>query len=334
MVLSEYAVEQKIAFLLTWGLLNFFWLGCTRRPAISAALSLGMIALLIGLSMLKYKMLWMTVDFVDLMIIDPDSIAFLYSVFPNLGWTTILCTGVLLPVLVLLWRVDVFRMSRLVAAAGAVGCLVALTALSSAVFLEAYETFYGTNYVSHFARSGVEAVYELGARGFMKSDATVADGLRLQPAAACGPIRKPPHIIMVHDESSFDIRALPGVRVPRGYGEYFRSFDGKERNFIVEGTSGPSWFTEYNVLSGLSARSFGRFAYFVTRIAAGRVTRGLPQALQHCGYQTFSLYPAFGAFMSAKNYQTTTGVQRFVDEADLGTDRPSPTGSITTPPPR
>ena len=34
------------------------------------------------------------------------------------------------------------------------------------------------------------------------------------------------------------------------------------------------------MLAGLSARSFGRFAYFVTRIAAGRVERGLPKALQ------------------------------------------------------
>src|SRR4051795_9751569 len=194
MVLSEYALEQKLAFLLTWGLLNFFWLGCTRRPAISAALSLAMFALLIGLSMLKYKVLWMTVDFVDLMIIDPDSIAFLYSIFPNLGWTSILCTGVLVPVLVLLWRIDVFRMSRLFATAGAVGCLSALTALSFAVPQEAYETFYGANYVSHFARSGVEAVYEFGARGFMESDATVADGMRLAPAPACDPVRKPPHI--------------------------------------------------------------------------------------------------------------------------------------------
>ena len=94
-----------------------------------------------------------------------------------------------------------------------------------------------------------------------KSDATVADGLRLQPARDVRSARKPPHIIMVHDELSFDIRAVPGVNVPRGYGEYFRSFDGKERSFIVEGAGGPSWFTEYNVLSGLSARSFGRFAF-------------------------------------------------------------------------
>ena len=32
---------------------------------------------------------------------------------------------------------------------------------------------------------------------------------------------------------------------------------------MVEGAGGPSWFTEYNVLTGLSARSYGRFAYIV-----------------------------------------------------------------------
>ena len=129
---------------------------------------------------------------------------------------------------------------------------------------------------------------------------------------------------MVHDESSFDIRNAPGVKVPHGYGQYFRSFDGKERNFVVEGAGGPSWYTEYNVLSGLSARTFGRFSYFVTRIAVGRVVRGLPNSLKRCGYQTFSLYPAFGAFMSAKSYQTTTGVQRFYDQTGMGTNRVEP----------
>jgi hypothetical protein len=134
----------------------------------------------------------------------------------------------------------------------------------------------------------------------------------------CTPTGKPPHIILVHDESSFDIRSAPGINVPPGYGSHFQSFDGKARNFIVEGAGGPSWYTEYNVLAGLSARSFGRFAYFVPRIAAGRVVRGLPNALRRCGYHTFSLYPALGAFMSARSFQTTTGVQRFLDSTDMG----------------
>ena len=324
MIWSEYAPEQKVAFLLTWALLNFFWLTLTRRPGVSAALSLAMILLLIMLSLLKYKVLWMTVDFVDLMVIDPDSVAFLFTIFPNLGWMTLLAAAVVVPMLVLLWWFDIFRVPRIAAVAGGVSCLAALVGLSFAMPTEPYETFYGNNYVSHFARSGVEAVYEFMTRGYMESDAVVGDRLRLVPETACQPTRKPPHIIMVHDESSFDIRNAPGVKVPHGYGQYFRSFDGKARNFIVEGAGGPSWYTEYNVLSGLSARTFGRFSYFVTRIAVGRVVRGLPNALKRCGYQTFSLYPAFGAFMSAKSYQTTTGVQRFVDQTGMGTNRVEP----------
>jgi phosphoglycerol transferase MdoB-like AlkP superfamily enzyme len=123
---------------------------------------------------------------------------------------------------------------------------------------------------------------------------------------------------MIHDESSFDIRQANGIKVPAGYGSHFKSFDGKTRKFLAESNGGPSWFTEYNVLAGLSSRSFGRFAYFVTRIASGRVERGLPLALRRCGYDTVSLYPAFGAFMSARSFQLTTGIQHFYDAHDLG----------------
>ena len=190
--------------------------------------------------------------------------------------------------------------------------------------LQQFEAFYGGNLVSFFARSGVDAVSELMTHGLMQSDAFAADHLTPVADYACHPSVKPPHIILIHDESSFDIRRTPGIKVPDGYGSHFLSFDGKERNFIVEGAGGPSWYTEYNVLEGLSARSFGTFAYFVTRIAAGRVNRGLPAALRRCGYRTFSLYPALGAFMSARSYQTTTGVQHFFDQRDLGTHEIEP----------
>ena len=86
---------------------------------------------------------------------------------------------------------------------------------------------------------------------------------------------------------------------------------------MVEGAGGPTWYTEYNVLTGLSARSFGRFADFVTRIAAGRVKRGLPHALRRCGYRTFSLYPWLGAFLGARSFQKTLGIERFLDAKDM-----------------
>src|SRR5262249_52170427 len=109
-------------------------------------------------------------------------------------------------------------------------------------------------------------------------------------------------------------------------GDHFRSFDGRRRHFISEGAGGPSWYAEYNVLAGLSARSFGSFAYYVTQIAAGRVERGLPTARRRCGDRTSSIYPALGAFMSARNFQTTAGMERFLDQGALGTKRIEPDG--------
>jgi phosphoglycerol transferase MdoB-like AlkP superfamily enzyme len=144
------------------------------------------------------------------------------------------------------------------------------------------------------------------------------DRLNVPLLDSCHPAGRRPNIIMIHDESSFDIRAAGGVKVPQGYGAQFKSFDGRERSFLAESNGGPSWYTEYNVLAGLSSRSFGRFSYFVTRLASGRVERGLPLSLRRCGYETLSLYPAFGAFMSARSFQTTTGIEHFYDARDLG----------------
>jgi hypothetical protein len=180
-----------------------------------------------------------------------------------------------------------------------------------------WDEFYAENYVSKFARSGVTAVGDLVTRGILDSDATTPDRLASAAGSTCT-VSKPPHIIMVFDESSFDIRAVPGVKVPPGYGAHFKSDDGAQRSLMVEGAGGPSWFTEYNVLTGLSARSYGRFADFVTRIAAGRVERGLPHTLRKCGYKTFTLYPMYGAFLSARHFQTTAGIQNFHDSETLG----------------
>jgi hypothetical protein len=324
MAFTEADIVARLAFLLAWGILNFFWLGLTRRPTVSAALSLAMIVILVLVSRLKYDIIWMTANFLDVMIIDNDTISFLLSIMPGLYRNSVIAVVLVLPPVVALWRFDTFRMRFRTSAIGFSTCLAGITAVSLAQPQEDWETFLSGSYVSKFARSGVTALSELMVHGYMESDAVVTDRLKMLPEATCVPSQKPPHIIMVHDESSFDIRVAPGIKVPPGYGSHFVSFDGKARHFVVEGAGGPSWYTEYNVLAGLSARSFGKFSYYVTRIAAGRVERGLPTALRRCGYHTFSIYPALGAFMSARSFQTSTGMQDFVDQQSLGTNRVEP----------
>jgi Sulfatase len=324
MLLTEGDVVARLAFLLTWGMLNFGWLALTRRPAVSAALSLTMLVVLILVSRLKYDIIWMTANFLDVMIIDRDTVSFLLSIMPGLYRNILIFFAVALPMVVLLWRFDRTHMRSRSALAGLAGCLVGLSVLSFADPQEDWEAFLNGEYVSKFSRSGVTALSELALHGYLDSDAAVADRLRTLPEATCAPAGKPPHILLIHDESSFDIRVAPGIKVPPGYGSHFLSFDGKARHFIVEGAGGPSWYTEYNVLAGLSARSFGKFSYYVTRIAAGRVARGLPTALRRCGYRTLSIYPALGAFMSARSFQSSTGVQSFYDQKSLGTNHPEP----------
>ena len=312
-----YDVPRMGSFVLTWALLNFAWLAVLRRPGVSAVMSLVMIVILIEVSELKYQVMWQTVSFVDLMVIDWSSLSFLLAIFPNLTTYVVVGIAVAAAILVLLWRLDPFRMPRLKATAGALACLLGLGGLSVTHPFWPEDIWYPHSHVSNFARSGVDAVIAYARDGYMQSDLTVTDRLRTTPAVACEPGGKPPHIIMVHDESAFDIRNAPNIQVPPGYGHHFRSFDGKQRDFVVEAAGGPSWYTEYNVFAGLSARSFGKFSYFVTRIAAGRVERGLPNALRRCGYRTFSLYPANGAFMATRTFQTSTGVQNFFDRAAM-----------------
>jgi hypothetical protein len=319
MAATEIDLAPKLTFILTWGLLNCFFLAVLRRPAIAAALSLALIVVLIKLSLFKHDKLQMTVNFVDMLIIDPDTVAFLLMIYPDLAKYLALVSVLACALLLMVWRLDRFRVRRRVAASGGFACLAGVAALSFAAPGEFYDEFLSERYVSKFVRSGVAALSELATRGFLESDAAVADRLKLSVGDSCQTPARRPHIILLHDESNFDIRVAPGVKVPEGYDRHFRSFDGKQRSFVVEGAGGPSWFTEYNVLTGLSARSYGRFADSVTRIAAGRVARGLPHALRRCGYKTFSLYPMWGAFMSARGFQTTAGIERFLDMKDMGT---------------
>lgn len=324
LVWSEADFVGRLAFVLAWGLLNFLALLVLRRPLAAAALSLTFVVLLILLSRFKHGVLLMTVNFLDLWIIDQDTVTFLFKVFPDLGVMVMVGAALILPAIAALWWFDPLRPRLRVGLAGMGLCLAGLATLSLGVPNDLYEEFADSSYVSKFARSGITAAVDLATRGYLEADEAVVGRLAAAADETCKPSSRPPHIVMVFDESSFDISALPGVKVPGGYSQHFVSFDGKARKLLVEGAGGPSWYTEYNILTGLSVRSFGRFADFVTRIANDRVTRGLPRSLRSCGYKTFSLYPMYGWFASARGFQKTTGIEHFLDLKDLGSSNLEP----------
>jgi hypothetical protein len=318
MLWSEPDLIGKAAFLLAWGMLNAFWIMLLRRPAASAGLAVTMVMVLIALSMFKHFVLMMTVSFTDVLLVDTDTISFLLETFTDLEWYATLAALIAVPLLAATFWLDPLRVRWRTALAGLIVCFALLAVLSFAIPLDRGDAFYGDRFLSKFARSGVIAAFDLATRGFLESDARATERLPTMEAENCQPPAKLPHIVLVFDESSFDATLMPGIKVRPNYRQHFRSFDGKERKLLVEGAGGPSWLTEYNILTGLSARSYGRFAEYVTRISAEHVERGLAYALRRCGYRTFSMYPFHGAFLGARRFQTGVGIEHFFDARDLG----------------
>ncbi|MGM4892874.1 sulfatase-like hydrolase/transferase [Tardiphaga sp. 839_C3_N1_4] len=315
----EYGPFAMTLALLTWALLNFLFLALFKRPGVSAVLSLLLVTALIVLSQFKFGITQLTLTFLDFLIIDRDTISFLHSIFPQLRTWLLIAVAVALPILWLIWRADPFRLRRRTALACAGACLAGIVGLSAANPEKPWEPFQGVNHISNLARSGVVSVSHLTATGWIEADSkSLVSSAQASPMTTCEPGVKRPNIVMVLDESSFDVSAAPGVKVPAGYHDYFKSADGQQRALITESSGGPTWYTEFNIFTGLSARSFGALKFYVTRIAAGKISRGLPQALQRCGYKTFSLYPTYGNFLSARSFQEGAGIDGFIDMAAMG----------------
>ncbi len=329
---TEYGPFAITLSLLAWVFVNCVFLLVLPRPGVSAALALVLVALLIALSRFKFDILQLSLTFLDFLIIDSDTFSFMLSVFPRLRAQLIVAGVVAVPVLWVIWRADPFRAGRLLPLAVLAATTVSMSAMSVAAPEQPWEPFQGVNHISNLARSGVVAVSRLASTGWIEADPPASGLLPLAPGAyaarrpslppgeKCDTAARRPHIIMLLDESSFDITAAPGVKVPPGYSDYFRSIDGTQRTMIAEATGGPTWYSEFNVLTGMSARSFGDLKFYVTRITANRVARGLPQALRRCGYKTFSLYPTYGNFLGARTFQKGAGVGQFIDMADMGVD--------------
>src|SRR4051812_6682738 len=142
MVRTETDLGARVGFLLAWGILNFMWIALLRRPALSGALSLTLVVILVLLSRLKHDVVQMTANFVDLMVIDRDTAAFLFTIFPNLRWSVIGAAFLILPLMYALWWLDPFRLRRLPAAAVALAFVAALVGYSFTWPDEAWRGYY------------------------------------------------------------------------------------------------------------------------------------------------------------------------------------------------
>ena len=216
-------------------------------------------------------------------------------------------------------RIDGIRIRRHHAAA-AIALFSAVAGIAAAAKGERRHTlfYFEDLYVSSFFSSWSETIETLW-RGQLIETANRGLGPKLTVPAACEGVAKPPHIILIHQESIVPPSYFPSLGYDRSLDPLFHSFDGKLHKLRVETYGGASWLTEFALLTGLSTYSFGKkMRLYVQAMMAGKVRDTLPQALARCGYRNVVFYPMARNFVSNARFYDAVGLREMFDGKDQG----------------
>ncbi|MDB5593118.1 MAG: sulfatase [Hyphomicrobiales bacterium] len=140
-----------------------------------------------------------------------------------------------------------------------------------------------------------------------------AGALAFDPRPACAPSSKPPHVILIHQESVTPPTGFPGLAYDPSVLPFFASHDGRRHALRVETYGGASWLTEFSVLTGMSSRFFGGLRNFVQVYMAGRTDDALPAAMARCGYRNVMFYPYVKGFMGSGRFFESVGFPEIFD---------------------
>jgi len=216
------------------------------------------------------------------------------------------------------YRVDGTRVRRTHAVAAA-AILAALAWIGAGAKDETRHTafYYEHRYVSFFFSSWSETIEALW-RGHLIEATAHEQGPRLKIPASCELASKPPHIILIHQESVVPPSYFPSLSYDRSIDPFFHSYDGKLHKLRVETYGGGSWLTEFSVLTGLSALSLGGLRQFVQTIMAGKVRDTPPEALARCGYRNVAFHPMLRNYLSIGKFFAAVGLHEMFDAKDQG----------------
>jgi phosphoglycerol transferase MdoB-like AlkP superfamily enzyme len=214
----------------------------------------------------------------------------------------------------LTYRLDGTRVSRWRSAA-AFGLAVPLVWYGVALKGERrHMQFHFENlYVSSFYASWGETAEALWRGALLEADPHSGVAPAFTVPERCETAAKPPHIILIHQESVVQPSLFPTLGYDRSVEPFFRSADGTMRRLRVETYGGASWLTEFSLLAGVSTHSFGGMRQFVQTFMQNRLKDTLPQALERCGYRNLVLYPMHRNFVSNDKFYTSIGLREILD---------------------
>ena len=224
----------------------------------------------------------------------------------------------------LAWRADRLRCPRTVSAA----LLILTVAATAWIWPQAkaassYDALFGKNNPAPIASFYVSWSDTFNALMSGKSMAALKSAARttLPPfaiSASCTASQKPPHIVLIHQESLYPLSIFPKVAYDLALDRFFLSGDNQLHKLRVETYGGASWVTDFSIFTGVSARSFGYVRPFVPVFMRGRLKETLPQWLGKCGYRNVMFFPFDGNYLALDKFYKSIGFDEAFDRKAQG----------------
>ena len=287
----------------------------SRRVLFATVLVTALIVVLVAVATVKRSVMNMVVHAYDLFfyLSSWSTISFLWSDHRRYVIALIAAMLGLVGVSWLAYRADPSRIPRRWAAATVLlfAALAALGAYSKGERRH-MQFYYSGLYLSSFYASWGETVEAL-FRGTLLEAAADPTGPAFVIPRTCPSRAKPPHIILVHQESVVQPSLFRTLRYDGSVDPFFRSDDDQLHALRVETYGGASWLTEFSLLAGVSTHSFGGMRQFVQTFTQGKLKDTLPQALQRCDYRNVVFYPMLKNFVSNDRFYSSIGLKEIFD---------------------
>jgi phosphoglycerol transferase MdoB-like AlkP superfamily enzyme len=179
--------------------------------------------------------------------------------------------------------------------------------------------YYQNLYVSSFYASWAETLETLWRGALLEAapKATAATPAFTIPAG-CDTQTKPPHILLIHQESVVQPSLFKQLSYDHAVDTLFLSADSNLHQMRVETYGGASWLTEFSLLAGVSTHSFGGMRQFVQTFTQNKLKDTLPQALERCGYRNVVFYPMMRNFVSNDKFYASIGLREIFDMKSQG----------------
>ena len=293
----------------------------TRRLLFASVITSSVVAVVFLVSLEKQATMNMGLHSYDLLFyLNADTFEFLWGDYQRCVIVVLAAVAAATTLAVLTWRFDTTRLSPLASGLPLVAAIVVAGAFEPQASAEggAFRLFTQNNsFVSAFYLSWSETWGTL-VRGQLMEAAAQTALPDFASDAQCRPSTKPPHIVLIHQESLVPPSLFPRLQYDHSLDRFFHSDDGRLHRLRVETYGGGSWVTEFALLTGISTKAFGDMRMFVQVLMQGRLKETLPQSLENCGYRTLMLFPMSSDFLSLDRFYRSIGFSEILDRRAQG----------------